>query len=172
MRYSKSLLFLSAIAIAGCDKPETEASAPAQSVDAWFVESPPASAQPIHVVRADARPGDEVTVSGKVMGRTQPFVDGRAAFVLGDTTTLTPCNERPDDECTTPWDVCCDSKEDIREGTATIQIVGENGRVVAQGLKGVKGLKELSTVTVSGTVAESSTPEALVIDASALHVEN
>jgi hypothetical protein len=42
--------------------------------------------------------------------------------------------------------------------------------VLKQDLKGVHGLTELSVVTLTGTVAKSSTPEALIINASQLHV--
>jgi hypothetical protein len=168
-------LFLASLVLTGCDKSARQGAAetaPAVDFSPWFVATPPAGARPVHVVREDAVPGDEVVLTGKIMGRTSPFVDGRAAFVLGDTTLLTPCNERPDDECPTPWDLCCDDKEAIRVGTATVQIVGENGRVLPHGLKGVKGLTELSTVTVTGTVGETSTPEALVINATSVHVAN
>lgn len=167
---------IAVLALAACQKPSTEATVdsapPTASLDAWFVDSPPLAPEAIHLVRDRLSPGDEVTVSGRIMGRKKPFVDDRAAFVLGDPAKMTPCNEKPDDECDTPWDVCCDSRENVRLGTATIQLVGADGRVVAQGLKGVQGLAELSTVTVTGTVDAASTPEALIINATALHVEN
>jgi hypothetical protein len=175
MQHTLIPLFLASLLLSGCQKPATQASAetaPATDFSPWFVASPPAGARPVHEVREDAVPGDEVVLTGRIMGRANPFVDGRAAFVVGDTTLLTPCNERPDDQCETPWDVCCNDKAAIRSGTATVQIVGENGRVLPHGLKGVNGLAELSTVTITGTVAETSTPDALVINATALHVAN
>jgi hypothetical protein len=146
---------------------------PASTVplDSYFTAEAPSSPQAIHTLRTTAKPGDQVTVSGIIMGREKPFVDGRAAFVLGDPAKLTPCNKMPDDECKTPWDACCDTPEAKREGTATIQLV-DNGRVLKQGLKGVNGLKELSNVTLTGTVDKASTPEALIINASQLHVQN
>ncbi len=124
----------------------------------------------IHVAREDARPGQEITLKGRVMGRLRPFVEGRAAFVLGDDTLLTPCNERPDDSCETPWDVCCDTSENKRKGTASIQVIGEDGRVFNQSLRGVNGLVELSRITVRGTVADGSDLDALIINAAAIHV--
>lgn len=173
----KRLLLLSVISalfLPSCKKPaaaETTAT-PTIPLDSYFSAEAPASPQAIHALRTTAKPGDQVTVSGVVMGREQPFVDGRAAFILGDPTKMTPCNKMPgEDHCKTPWDACCDTPEAKREGTATIQIV-DNGRVLKQGLKGVHGLKELSNVTLTGTIDKASTAEALIINASQLHVQN
>jgi hypothetical protein len=152
---------------AGLTPPEAAAS---DSVDAFFVDAAPADPQPIHLVRTTAKPGEEVTVSGRIMGRMNLFVEGRSAFILGDPAKLTPCNEIPGDECGTPWDTCCDSKEAKLEGTATIQITGADGRVLKQSLKGVHGLTELSTVTVTGTLDPASTPEAMIVNALKIHV--
>jgi len=162
-----SLLLLSA-----CQKSTqtTTVEAPATAFDEWFTDTAPKNPQTIHALRTSAKPGDEVTVSGLVMGREQPFVDGRAAFVLGDPTKLTPCNRVPGDECTTPWDVCCDEDSLILESTATIQLLGNNGRVLANSIKGVHGLTELSLVTLTGIVDKASTGEALIINAKRLHV--
>jgi hypothetical protein len=176
MKHAIRLAPLCALLFAGCGDPETSADtgtggAPSGSaLDAVFVDAAPAGAQAIHVVRTDAKPGDELTVSGLVMGTMEPFVSGRAAFVLGDPEKLTPCNQRPDDECETPWDVCCDSKEDIRVGTATVQVIGDDKRVLKTAIEGVGGLGKLSSVVVKGTVAEGSTADALVINATAIHV--
>jgi hypothetical protein len=55
-------------------------------------------------------------------------------------------------------------------GTATIQILDDDGQVLAQGLKGVGGLQELSRVVVSGTVAPQATAEAMIVNAQAIYV--
>jgi hypothetical protein len=128
-------------------------------------------AQSIHIARTTAKPGDTITLKGEVMGREKVFVDGRAAFTLGDPDKLTTCNKMPGDTCTTPWDACCDSKELKRIGIASIQILGEDGRVISSELKGVNGLKELSSITVSGVVDQSSTEDNFVINAKQIHVE-
>jgi hypothetical protein len=51
----------------------------------------------------------------------------------------------------------------------TLQVSGEDGRPVAQSLKGITGLKEMDRVIAEGTVATSSTPENLVINVTKLH---
>jgi len=147
---------------------QTRAADPA--LDAYFVTEAPADAQAIHIARTTAKPGDSITLKGEVMGREKVFVDGRAAFLLGDPEKLTSCDKNPDDECTTPWDACCDSKELKRIGIASIQILGPDGRVLSHEIKGSNGLKELSYVTLSGVVDENSTEENFIINAEKIHV--
>ncbi len=130
-----------------------------------------AEASDIHVIRKTAKPGDTITVTGWVMGNMSPFVEGRAAFILGDPKVVTACNVRPDDHCSTPWDVCCDDPADIKRATATIQIVDADGRVLKEGIEGVEGIEKLSKLLVTGTVAEGSSEASLVINASAIDLQ-
>jgi hypothetical protein len=171
---TKHLLAIAVLVLASCGKKEAtaavETAPPATAFDSYFTDQPIADAKAIHTIRTTAKPGDEIIISGKIMGREKVFVDGRASFLLGDPEKLTPCNEMPGDECETPWDCCCDSKEAKLEGIASIQITDAEGRVLTGGLKGVKGLKELSAVSVSGTVDQSSTAENLVVNAQSIHV--
>ena len=166
---------ISSLALLACGKKSTETIVIENEGDPalvkFFTDEEITAGEPISVIRTTAKPGDEISLSGRVMGREKVFVDGRASFILGDPSTLTPCGEMgEDDHCSTPWDACCDSKEDLRNGIASIQILGEDGRVFSGNIKGTKGLKELSTVTVSGTVAEQSTPDALILNATKIYV--
>lgn len=104
------------------------------------------------------------------MGSKSPFVDGRAAFIIGDDATLTSCDERPGETCATPWDNCCDPPQLLRAGTATVQVVDESGRVIRHGLRTVGGLKELSRLRVAGVVAPRSTEDVFIINATAIQV--
>jgi len=167
------LALATVVFLASCEKKETTAAAPPPSgpsaaLSAVLAASPTGESKPIHLIRATAKPGDEITVSGKIMGNEKPFVDGRSAFILGDPAVLTPCNEDPADKCTTPWDNCCDSPEDKKRGIATIQITGADGRVLKESVEGVGGLTNLATVTVSGKVAEGSSADVLIINAQAI----
>lgn len=170
------ILITAAALLVSCNKEKATSAAPAAqpasspspSLSKVLATSPTGEAKAIHLIRTTAKPGDEITVSGKIMGNAEPFVEGRAAFILGDPEVLTPCNENPDDACKTPWDVCCDSKEDKKRGVATIQIVGADGRVLKESLEGVGGLANLAVVTISGTVAEGSSADLLLINAQAI----
>jgi hypothetical protein len=165
-------LFL-CLALGACNKPADEASsAPKLSLEPYFTAIAPPSPKSIHELRASAKPGDLVSLTGVVMGREEPFVNGRAAFVLADPDKVTACNKMAmdKDSCKTPWDACCDSPEVKKAGSVTVQILGADGRVLKQGIKGEHGLKELSHVSLTGTVDKTSTADVMVINATALHV--
>ncbi|MES2981133.1 MAG: hypothetical protein V4727_02375 [Verrucomicrobiota bacterium] len=170
-----SIIAIALLSLHACKPKESASNAEAKAPDpvlaAYFVTETLPDAQAIHIARTTAKPGDTITLKGEVMGRDKVFVDGRAAFILGDPEKLTTCNKMPGDNCTTPWDACCDSKELKRIGIASIQILGEDGRVIASELKGVNDLKELSSITVSGVVDQSSTEENFIINAKQIHVE-
>lgn len=150
---------------------ETKTKPASPELKAVFVSSIPDEASPIHLARTTVQPGDVITLKGQVMGALEPFVEGRAAFILGDREKLTPCNEMGDDDhCATPWDTCCETKENFRNGTATIQILGANDRPLKEGLEGVEGLEKLSKILVKGRVAEQSGPGNLVVNATAIQI--
>jgi hypothetical protein len=171
------LILAAACLLASCQEKSTSAAAPKASpapsaeLSKVLATAPAGEAKAIHVARTTAKPGDEVTLSGRIMGSKKPFVEGRAAFIVGDPEVLTPCNEMPGDNCETPWDACCDSAEEKKTGIATIQITGTDGKVLAEGVEGVGGLKNLATVVVSGKVAPGSSADALIVNATALQVK-
>jgi hypothetical protein len=170
------LLLATAVLLVSCDKKSAppaagvSASGPGPELAAVLAAPPTGEATSIVAVRSTAKPGDAITVIGRIMGSKKPFVDGRAAFILGDPEVLTACNEVPGDECETPWDACCDSPEDKKRATATIQVVGADGRVLKEPIEGVGGLKNLAKVTVTGKVAEGSSADLLIVNASAIGV--
>lgn len=152
------------------EKPQTSASSGDgnAAVKAVLASSPKGEPAAIHLIRESTKAGDEVTIKGRIMGNATPFVEGRSAFIFADTAILHACNDNPGDECETPWDSCCNSPEEKKKGIATIQIVGEDGRVLREPLEGVSGLSKLATVTVTGTVAKGSSPDSLIVNASAI----
>lgn len=173
MKTKSACILLAAAFLTACgEKQSTAESAaapdPSSALAAVLAAAPSGDPQPIHIARESAKPGDAITVSGRVMGSVSPFVEGRAAFILGDPEVITACSDMPDDHCETPWDTCCDTVEDRKRATATIQVVGEDGRVLKEGIEGVDGIAKLATLTVSGTVAEGSTTDVLVINATAI----
>lgn len=175
MKPKHTCILLAAALFTACGEKSSTAEAPtvndpSPALSSVIDAEPEGDAQPIHLARESVKPGETITLSGRVMGNVTPFVEGRAAFILGDPEVLTACSDRPDDACETPWDTCCDTAADKKRGTATIQIVGDDGRVLKEGIEGVGGIEKLSTLTVTGTVAEGSTPELLVVNASAIDV--
>ncbi len=172
-RYRWTGWMIAAVLIAGCGPRESRQRSPAtdSQVAAVFAAAmPEGDPTPIPLARARVAAGDTVIVQGRIMGMKKPFAESLALFVLGDEETLTPCNERPGDNCPTPWDVCCDTREARLLGVATIQVLDANGDVVRQGLRGANGLQELSRVRVAGVVAPESQPEALIVNAQAVRL--
>ena len=146
------ILGFAAALIIGCgtySEPGTDKSPPPVAApDArYLLAEEPADAKPVIAVRKDAKDGDEVTITGRIGGDVDPWVPGRAAFVIADH-SLVPCNEREGDTCQTPWDYCCESN--LAESKATIKIVDEAGQTVATDAKQLLGVKELQTVTIRG----------------------
>ncbi len=162
--------------LTSCGREKDTATAPpppqaaSESLLKVFAAEPSGEPASIHKARTTAKPGDLLTLQGRVMGSRRPFVDGRAVFILGDPEKLTPCNEDPEDTCKTPWDTCCDTAEDIKAGTATIQVVDADGRVLMEPIENVQGLGKLSTVIVSGRVADGSHAGLLLLEATSIKV--
>ncbi|MBK1832662.1 hypothetical protein [Roseibacillus ishigakijimensis] len=162
------------VALSSCqDKEEAaQAAKPAtkeNQLERFLLAEEPPNAQPVSAIFG-SEPGDEVTVTGKIMGGDLVLTPNRALLVLGDAEKITSCNLMPDDHCSTPWDVCCDDPDVIKTSIATIQAVDENGAPIKEGFRGVGGIQELTHLTVTGTVAEGSHAENLVINARGIHV--
>ena len=176
-RHPQSLLFaatLLTVALSGCGKQTTESGnngdrpSPLGSV---IAATAPEGALSVVEARAQAAPGKAITLRGKVGGKMNPLSQGVAVLVLADEKAIKSCDVIPDDPCETPWDYCCEESSAIAAATATIQIRGEDGKLVRETLRNVGGLKELSHLVVSGTVDKASNEQALIVNAVKIHVE-
>jgi hypothetical protein len=144
------------------------ASGPLQSVIAAVA---PDGALSVVAARAAAQPGEAIVLRGKVGGKFKPISDTAAILVLADETAIKSCDETADDECETPWDYCCEEASTIAASTATIQVMGDDGKLLRSTLRGVGDIKELSHLVIAGTVDPTSTPEALIVNADKIHIE-
>ena len=58
---------------------------------------------------------------GCIGGSKDPFVQGRAVFTIVDPTIIN-CKAMGDEEhCPTPWDYCCEPRENLKKNIATIE---------------------------------------------------
>ena len=162
------------LALASCGNKESAEDNPSagesSALQGVFLEEAPPNALNSAEARKDPTPGREVTISGEIMGSLDPIIEGRALVMIGDPTKLTPCNRIPGDACETPWDVCCDDPDVIKTSIATVQVLDAEGRPLKEGLRGLSGLKELSFLTVTGTVAEGSNADNYLVNATGIHV--
>lgn len=160
------------LALSGCGEEKTEETEAAAtentSLEAVFLESAPDGAVSVLKARESVNPGDTITVSGRVAGAMKPFSDHYATFVLADE-TLETCERIPGDNCKTPWDACCVEPKTISASRITVQVIGSDGRPVKSSMKGINGLEELDDLVVTGTVAEGSNAENLILNATGIY---
>lgn len=180
MKNNKNMitLFLSlaalAILLSACGKKASDGTAanaegnPLEVIQ--ILDTKPEGALAVKLAREQLKPGDEAVVFGQVGGVDKPFLEGYAGFVLGDT-DIVFCDEMGDDHCPTPWDACCEDTDKLQASRASVQFVDASGQPIAESMKGFVEVQELSSVVVQGTVAASSTPENLVIEATSIYVE-
>jgi hypothetical protein len=165
------------VGIVGCDggakREAPAAAAPAEALpEGLIVAQAPADAKNVADVRKTAADGEEVVVRGRIAGQADPFTDGRAQFQLVDA-GVKACSEMEmaDENCKTPWDMCCESPKDVAANSVTVQVVNAEGRPLKAPLKGVGGLKPLSEVSVKGTVHKSADGKVVTVNAKELYVK-
>src|SRR3954466_10961961 len=137
-----------ALAVPGCDRgkpaasstPTNAAPVPGALPQGLFLATAPADAKNVKDAKSSLKPGDKVVLVGRIGGSEEPFVEERAIFTLVDR-RLKTCDEGTDmATCKTPWDYCCDAREDIPANSATVQVAGPDGQPVKAELNGVRGL--------------------------------
>jgi hypothetical protein len=154
------------------DITSSESSAPESGIPASVVSATaPDGALGVVEARAAAKPGEAIVLRGKVGGKMKPISDAAAILVIADEKAITSCDMNPDDQCTTPWDYCCEEASTIAASTATIQVLGDDGKLLRSTLRGTGDLKELSHLVVAGTVDAASTAEALIVNADKIFIE-
>ncbi|MHC5068292.1 MAG: hypothetical protein ACYTF0_06850, partial [Planctomycetota bacterium] len=132
------------------------ATATDNALSGLVLTSKPTDAVTITALKANApAAGASVTVQGRIGGRAEPFIPGRAAFLLADDTVLIACDASPDDPCPIAWDYCCEPGAKLTAGLATVQVIGDDGRPLATDLAGLDDLKPGSYVVINGTIANS-----------------
>lgn len=137
--------------------------------DLMLAESP-AEPRDVVVVKQEAKVGEDVVVRGRIGGRVQPFVEGRAIFQLVDS-SLPTCSEIPGDGCKTPWDYCCEPKDQITARSMTIQVVGPDGKPLRTNLEGRGGLVPMAKVIIRGKVEQKPADKTMVVSAEGIYVE-
>jgi len=172
MKISVTLVGIVAIAMfIGCSgaDPALDAANTKSLPDGLMLDKAPADTPPLHKARSEAKKGAPVAFTGYIGGRVEPFTEGRAIFLVADTTKALAC--AGDDHCKTPWDACCTPSDQIAANSATVQVVDESGQMLPIGLKGRNGLEPGASVTVVGTVREVN-ENVFIVDATGLAVQD
>jgi hypothetical protein len=165
---------------AGCDRGDaTQSSSNAVNAPATNAEplpanlvlaEAPANAKNVGEVVKDARDGEEVVLVGKVGGRKEPFVGGRAVMTVVDLQQVS-CKEMEGDHCPTPWDYCCVAQSELQPNLATVQVVGADGKPLKGDFTSINGLMPLSEVVVKGTAQRGPDGKSLLVNATGVYVK-
>ena len=171
------LFILSIFISTGCDQKQVTDS-PSASMplipSGILLKAKPEGSISITLARSSAKPGEKIVVSGEIGGRkNDTFSAALSTFFMADPDAVFNCVKKHggDGGCPTPWDYCCEPKEKVLASIAMIQYKSpETGKVHTQSFKGWQGLKELSQVTIAGTVDASSSSKALVINLEGIYI--
>ncbi len=172
---SRLPVLLFAILSVGCsqdatpDLSGTESPGPQIDGSRFLLDKEPEDAKGVIACRASAQTDDQVVVVGRIGGRKDPWIKGRAAFSIVDTSLLA-CNDREGDDCPIPWDYCCETDK-LPTSTAHVKFVDSEGRVLEAGARDLFAVKELQTVVISGS-AQRDDAENLTILAQSMFVRN
>ena len=148
-------LLLILVGIVGCSKEPSVSNdthvtaAPGREGGKYILPTEPANASDVIQTRKEAKDGDSVVVVGRVGGSKEPLVKGRAAFTIVDV-SLKSCSDMEGDNCPTPWDYCCASKDELARGTVMIKFTDDQGKTLARDAKDFLGIEPLNTVVVQG----------------------
>ena len=117
---------------------------------------------------AGFKPGDRVTVRAQIGGRNPPWLNGMAMMLLADAKELAACTTGG---CGSPWDFCSAPQDKLLLHTGIVRWLDENGEPRPISFHEVADIAPLSTVIITGVVADVGDPQALVIDADSFHLE-
>ncbi|MDA3960060.1 MAG: hypothetical protein PF961_04655 [Planctomycetota bacterium] len=140
-------------------------------IDAFVKDVAPADAKRINEVRtAGYKPGDTVIIRAQIGGRNPPWVPGHAIMLLADQKAL---KDKCTATCGAPWDFCSAPVPDLLANTCVVRWLDDEGAKPRQiGFADMAKIAPLSTVVVTGTVADVGDPKALVIDLDGFHLED
>lgn len=166
------------LGLTACGGPATDGAGPTAQTPAdatttdpladLVVDGRPTGGSSITAAKQNVQSGQAITIHGRVGGKRQPFITGRAAMLVADPEAIVACDAKPDDHCKYPWDFCCEPADAIAAATALVQVTDAEGQALAQSLEGVGGLSPGDHVVVEGEVSAAAGGN-LVINANRIH---
>jgi hypothetical protein len=127
------------ISVIGCGRPVVDT-----ITHQFNLDEEPSGAIGVIELRENAQDGESVVVVGSVGGGINPWVKGRAAFVLVDACASMECSG-----------ACCDEgcnckASELTDSIVVVKFVGQDGKVIARDARDLLGLQLLDTVVVHG----------------------
>jgi hypothetical protein len=167
------IISISSISLTGCgggaSADADSRMATSRSVDAakYVLAEEPDGAIGVIAARAEAKHGDPVVLVGRIGGSANPWVDGRAAFMLLDASVIVVANGTE----SAPGQVCMDDCCAIAraESTTLVKVVDVRGTVLAADARKLFGIAADDMVVVRGKVNKDEAGNFVVL-ADGVHV--
>jgi hypothetical protein len=167
---------LTAFALFGCntEEPTKEITAPTVATslpNSFFTSDRPANVQDLDAVKKEAKKGDDVTFLARIGGRKNAsFVPTLSMMIVADP-SLKSCELMSEEEhCATPEDYCCENRELLNQGLATVRFLDDEGEAYPFSIDGDQGLETLKYVVIEGTLRDSNDKGLFIVDASKVWV--
>lgn len=140
-----ALLTVSSFWFLGCGSQAATTQGTVSAPDARYVlQAEPEGAIGVVDFREHAKSGEPVTVVGRVGGGIDPWIKGRAAFMLVDTGAPMPT---ADDTCGPECQHCA---QEIAASTTVVKFVDQQGKTLSIDSRELLGIKEEETIVVRG----------------------
>ena len=130
----------------------------------------PIGAVGVTTARMGVRPGEPISLIGRIGGSRSPIVSSRAVFTIVDP-ELKCCLETSDeDHCPRPWDYCCSDRAQLAAAMATIEICGPDGKALALSLEKEGTLRPLTLIAVNGVLEAPDGSGSFVVRARGIYL--
>ena len=130
----------------------------------------PLGAVGVTTARMGVRPGEPISLIGRIGGSRSPIVSNRAVFTIVDPEMKCCLETSDEDHCPRPWDYCCSDRAKLAAATATIEICGPDGKPLALALEQEGTLKPLTLIAVNGVLETPDGSGSLVIRARGIYL--
>lgn len=130
----------------------------------------PIGAVGVATARVGIRPGEPISVIGRIGGSKSPVVSNRAVFMIVDPEMKCCLETSDEDHCPRPWDYCCADRSQLAAATATIEICGRDGKPLPLSLEAEGTLKPLTLVAVTGVLESPDASGSFVIRARGIYI--
>lgn len=130
----------------------------------------PLGAVGVATARMGVRPGEPISLIGRIGGSRSPMVSNRAVFTIVDPEMKCCLETSDEDHCPRPWDYCCSDRAKLAAATATIEICGADGKPLALALEQEGTLKPLTLIAVNGVLETPDASGAFVIRARGIYL--
>ena len=171
-----SLLLAVAVMNAGCGSPSSASTTPTSpgtsspeiNTAKYVLATEPDGGMGVITAREEAKHDQEVVLVGRIGGRENPWIDGRAAFMMIDASMqIVESGEECEGNavCT---DDCCAGK--LAACTTLVKVVDENGRPLPIDARELLSAKEMDMVVVKGKIQRDDKEQVFVVLADGVYV--